>query len=78
MFLARLSMIDWFCFHLIIKKNHMLFYFLAGSRETQQISQSAWSAVLSFILLFYDALDLNNQKILWLPSIFQFESKLGF
>lgn len=23
----------------------MLFYFLAGSRETQQISQSAWSAV---------------------------------
>jgi hypothetical protein len=29
-------------------------------------------------LLFYNALDLNNQKILWLPSIFQFERKLGF
>lgn len=27
------------------KCNDMLFYFLAGSRETQQISQSAWSAV---------------------------------
>ena len=24
-------------------------------------------------LLFYNALDLNNQKILWLPSIYQFE-----
>jgi hypothetical protein len=26
-----------------------------------------------FFLLFYNALDLNNQKKLWLPSIFQFE-----
>ena len=26
-----------------------------------------------FFLLFYNDLDLNNQKILWLPSIFQFE-----
>ena len=26
-----------------------------------------------FFLHFYNALDLNNQKILWLPSIFQFE-----
>ena len=26
-----------------------------------------------FFLLFYNALILNNQKILWLPSIFQFE-----
>jgi hypothetical protein len=26
-----------------------------------------------FFLLFYNVLDLNNQKILWLPSIFQFE-----
>jgi hypothetical protein len=24
-------------------------------------------------LLFYNALDLNNQKILWLPSIYEFE-----
>ena len=24
-------------------------------------------------LLFYNDLDLNNQKILWLPSIYQFE-----
>ena len=31
-----------------------------------------------FFLLFYNALDLNNQKILWLPSIFQFDRKLGF
>ena len=29
-------------------------------------------------LHFYNAFDLNNQKILWLPSIFQFERKLGF
>jgi hypothetical protein len=29
-------------------------------------------------LLFYNALDLNNQKILCLPSIYQFERKLGF
>ena len=29
-------------------------------------------------MLFYNALDLNNQKILWLPSIFQFERKVGF
>ena len=29
-------------------------------------------------MLFYNALDLNNQKILWLPSIYQFERKLGF
>ena len=27
---------------------------------------------------FYNALDLNNQKILWLPSIYEFERKLGF
>ena len=27
-----------------------------------------------FFLLFYNVLDLNNQKNLWLPSIFQFES----
>ena len=27
-----------------------------------------------FFLLFYNALDLNNQKNLWLPSIYQFES----
>ena len=26
-----------------------------------------------FFLLFYNDLDLNNQKILWLPSIYQFE-----
>ena len=26
-----------------------------------------------FFLLFYNVLDLNNQKILWLPSIYQFE-----
>ena len=26
----------------------------------------------------YNDLDLNNQKILWLPSIFEFERKLGF
>ena len=31
-----------------------------------------------FFLLFYNNLDLNNQKILGLPSIFQFERKLGF
>ena len=29
-------------------------------------------------LLFYNALDLSNQKILCLPSIFQFDRKLGF
>ena len=29
-------------------------------------------------LLFYNALDLNNQKILCLPSIYEFERKLGF
>jgi hypothetical protein len=29
-------------------------------------------------LLFYNALDLNNQKKLWLPSIFQFERKVYF
>ena len=29
-------------------------------------------------MLFYNDLDLNNQKILWLPSIFQFERKVGF
>ena len=29
-------------------------------------------------IFLYNALDLNNQKILWLPSIFQFERKLGF
>ena len=29
-------------------------------------------------MLFYNALDLNNQKILCLPSIFQFDRKLGF
>ena len=28
--------------------------------------------------LFYNSLDLNNQKILCLPSIYQFERKLGF
>ena len=33
---------------------------------------------LFFFLLFYNDLDLNNQKILCLPSIFQFERKLGF
>ena len=33
--------------------------------------------VLGF-LLFYNDLDLNNQKILYLPSIYQFERKLGF
>ena len=26
-----------------------------------------------FFLLFYKVLDLDNQKILWLPSIYQFE-----
>ena len=29
-------------------------------------------------LVFYNALDLNNQKILWLPSIYEFDRKLGF
>ena len=29
-------------------------------------------------MLFYNDLDLNNRKILCLPSIFQFERKLGF
>ena len=29
-----------------------------------------------FFLLFSNALDLNNQKNLWLPSIFQFERKV--
>ena len=31
-------------------------------------------------LLFYNALDPNDQKILWLPPIFQFEKvwKVGF
>ena len=29
-------------------------------------------------IFLYNALDLNNQKILWLPSIFQFERKVGF
>ena len=41
------------------------------------ISQTKWlKCLISFAL--YNALDLNNQKILWLPSIFQFERKLGF
>ena len=31
-----------------------------------------------FFLLFYIALDLNNQNILWLPSKIQFERKLDF
>ena len=32
-----------------------------------------------FIFLpFYNDLDLNNQKYLWLPSIYEFERKLGF
>ena len=31
-----------------------------------------------YFLLFYNALDLNNQKILWLPSTYQFERKMGF
>jgi hypothetical protein len=26
-------------------------------------------------LLFYNPLDLNNQKILWLPSIYEFERR---
>ena len=34
--------------------------------------------IVLFFLLFYNALDLNNQKILWLPSIYEFERKLGF
>ena len=29
-------------------------------------------------MLFYNALDLNNQKNLWLPSIFQYERKVYF
>ena len=29
--------------------------------------------IFDFFLLFYNVLDLNNQKNLWLPSIFQFE-----
>ena len=31
-----------------------------------------------FFLLFYNALDLNNQKILCPPSIYLLERKLGF
>ena len=34
--------------------------------------------IFYFFLLFYNDLDLNNQKILCLPSIFQFERKVGF
>ena len=30
-----------------------------------------------YFLLFYNALDLNNQKILCLPSIYEFESSWG-
>ena len=44
--------------------------------EADKQSLNEWN--LNFFLLFYNNLDLNNQKILWLPSIFQFERKLGF
>ena len=37
-----------------------------------------WMKCFIFFLLFYNAFDLNNQKILCLPSIYQFERKLGF
>ena len=29
--------------------------------------------IFNFFLLFYNDLDLNNQEILWPPSIYQFE-----
>ena len=29
--------------------------------------------IFYFFLVFYNVLDLNNQKLLWLPSIYQFE-----
>ena len=35
-----------------------------------------WNVLI--FLLFYNDLDLNNQKILCLPSIFQFERKVSF
>ena len=37
---------------------------------------NSWNVL--FFLLFYNAFNLNNQKILCLPSIYQFERKLGF
>ena len=44
--------------------------------EADKQSENEWNFLI--FLLFYNDLDLNNQKKLWLPSIFQFERKLGF
>ena len=50
---------------------------MAGTKfEANKPSLNEWNFLI--FLLFYNDLGLNNQKILCLPSIFQFERKLGF
>ena len=44
--------------------------------EADKATLNEWNVLI--FLLFYNDLDLNNQKILCLPSIFQSERKLGF
>ena len=48
-----------------------LYYGMYLNFEAAEATLNEWN--VSFFLLFYNALDLNNQKIMWLPSIFQFE-----
>ena len=56
-------------FHINMEKYAILAFFSVGWFK---------SITVLFFLLFYNALNLNNQKILCLPSIFQFGRKLGF
>jgi hypothetical protein len=43
------------------------------NKTLRPIGQPKMVEMFYFVLLFYSVLDLNNQKILCLPSIFQFE-----
>ena len=54
----------------------MIYYGMYLNFEADKQSLNKWNVLI--FLLFYNDLDLNNQKSLCLPSIFRFERKLGF
>ena len=54
----------------------VIYYGMYLNFEADKRSLNEWNVLFS--LLLYNDLDLNNQKILWLQSIYWFERKLGF
>ena len=54
----------------------VIYYGMYLNFEASGPTLNEWNVLI--LLLFYNDLDLNNQKTLCLPSIFQFDRKLGF